>query len=108
MLNNPTSRSQSRLQQQPERLNNRQQQQSSGSHEFQPREVQQGEAQPTYRPEGSNGESRDFHHSVETFSKKSDRLADSNALSSRPTCLSETIALVKAERDAYTRRTLIG
>ena len=108
MLSNPTSRPQSRLQQQPERFNNRQQQQSSGSRDFQPREVQQGDGESTHRPVSSNGESRDFHHSVETFCKKSDRLADSNALSSRPTCLSEAVALVKAERDAYSRRTMIG
>lgn len=83
MLSSKPSRSQSRLQQQPERLQDRQQQQSSGSHEFQPRQVQQGDGGRSYQVGGGSYESRrDFNHRVETFSKKSDSQGDYQ--SSRP------------------------
>lgn len=107
MLTSRSSRSQSRLQQQPERLNDRQQQQSSGSREFQPRQIQQGDGERSHQVGGGSYESRrDFNHHVETFGNKSDSQGDFQ--SSRPTCLSEAMALAKAEREANARRTSIG
>ena len=97
----------SRLQQQPQRFQDRQQQQSSGSHDFQPRQVQQGDGGRSHQVGGGSYESRrDFTHHVETFSKKSDSFPDGQA--SRPTCLSEAVAQAKAEREAWARRSAIG
>ena len=100
-------RSPSRLQQQPQRFQDRQQQQSSGSHDFQPRQVQQGDGGRSHQVGGGSYESRrDFNHQVESFSKKSDRSTDGQ--SSRPTCLSEAVALANAEREAWARRNSVG
>jgi hypothetical protein len=60
----------SRLQQQPHRFADRQQQQSSGSREFQPRKSQS--QQPAERPAGQMGEgsyeaTRDYQDNIKSF-----------------------------------------
>lgn len=107
MLTPHPSRSPSRLQQQPKRVQDRQQQQSSGSREFQPSRVQQGDSGRSLQLGGGSYENgRDNNHHVETFSKKSDSQPEMQ--SSRPTCLSDAIALTNAEREDYARRRAIG
>ncbi|WP_309681218.1 hypothetical protein [Polaromonas sp.] len=89
------------LQQQPRRPMDRQQQQSSGSHEFQPRPTQAGAPQDggnkdKQMGEGSYEGSRDYQDSVDNYLKKADVKSDAQA--AKPGSPEEAAALKKAEQ----------
>lgn len=99
---NPLSASQSRLQQQPQRIMDRQQQQSSGTPEFQPRAQQQGGGdKPSQMGEGSYEGSRDYQNSIESYLKTAN--VRSNARAAKPTTQEEDDELKDAEQEGLSR-----
>lgn len=105
-MNPIPSVSQSRLrqqQQQPQRIADRRQQQSSGSQEFQPEQAhpgaQQGDADKADQMgEGSYEGTRDYQNNIESYLKTADVKADAKA--AKPTSLREELELQKAEKEA--------
>ena len=94
---NPLSSSQSRLQQQPQRIMDRQQQ-SSGTPEFQPRVQQQGGGdKPGQLGEGSYEGSRDYQNNIESYLKTAN--VRSNAKAAKPTTQQEADELKDAEQE---------
>jgi hypothetical protein len=91
----------SRLQQQPRRFSDRQQQQSSGSREFQPRKSQS--PQPSdERPAGQMGEgsyegARDYQDNIKSYLKKAD--VESDAKAAKPDSPAQAAELKKAEEE---------
>ena len=102
-MNPLLSDSQSRLQQQAQRITDRQQQQSSGSKEFQPQKIragaQQGDGDKADQiGEGSYEGTRDYQNNIESYLKTADVKSDAKA--ARPTSLREALELQKAEKEA--------
>ena len=94
----PLSASQSRLQQQPLRIMDRQQQQSSGTPEFQPRAQQQGGGdKPSQMGEGSYEGSRDYQNNIESYLKTANVSSDAKA--AKPTTQKEADELKDAEEE---------
>lgn len=94
----PLSASQSRLQQQPQRIMDRQQQQSSGTPEFQPRAQQQGGGdKPSQMGEGSYEGSRDYQNNIESYLKTANVSSDAKA--AKPTTQKEADELKDAEQE---------
>jgi hypothetical protein len=90
----------SRLQQQPRRFTDRQQQQSSGSRDFQPRKSQP--SQPADRPAGQMGEgsyeaTRDYQDNIKNYLKKAD--VESDAKAAKPDSPAQAAELKKAEEE---------
>ena len=91
----------SRLQQQPHRFIDRQQQQSSGSRDFQPRKSQP--SHPADRPagqqmgEGSYEATRDYQDNIKDYLKKAD--VESDAKAAKPDSPAQAAELKKAEEE---------
>jgi hypothetical protein len=90
----------SRLQQQPRRFADRQQQQSSGSREFQPRKSQS--QQPSERPAGQMGEgsyeaTRDYQDNIKSYLKNAD--VESDAKAAQPDSPAQAAELKEAEEE---------
>lgn len=90
-MNSTYSTAQLRLQQQPQRHANRQQQQSSGASE-----MQGGSEKVQQMGEGSSADSRDHEGDIKSYLKKSDVKFDLHA--AKPKNLQEAIDLERAER----------
>lgn len=103
MKDHPTSaRLPSAQQQQPKRPMDRQQQQSSGAGEFQPRRAMQAGAhkegsKDKQMGEGSYEGTRDYQDSVDNYLKKGQVQSDANA--AKPRTPDEEEALKKAEKE---------
>ncbi len=91
-MNTTYSTSQSRLQQQPQRHIDRQQQQSSGSGE-----MQGGSGKIQQIGEGSYEGTRDYEGNIKSYLKKADVKSDARA--AKPKNLQEAIDLERAERE---------
>lgn len=93
----------SRLQQQPRRFADRQQQQSSGSREFQPRKSQSPpSSQSSDRPSGQMGEgsyegTRDYQDNIKSYLKNAD--VESDAKAARPDSAAQAAELKNAEEE---------
>jgi hypothetical protein len=97
-MNIPRSTSPSVQQQQPGRAANRQQQQSSGSREFQPGQAQQGDGRQAQQiGEGSYEGSRDYQNSIQSYLKSADVSLDAKA--AKPATAKERAELEKAEQE---------
>ena len=87
-----------RLQQQPRRFSDRQQQQSSGSREFQPRQ----QSQPGDGPSGQMGEgsyegTRKYQDNIKSYLKDADVKSDAEA--AKPESAQQAEELKKAEEE---------
>lgn len=95
--------SRSRLQQQPPRAMDRQQQQSSGSREFQPKQSPVAKQQ---MGEGSYEGTRDYQESIQSYLETADVKADAKA--ARPTTPEEAADLKKAEQEGLSHSKAAG
>ena len=86
-----------RLQQQPRRFSDRQQQQSSGSREFQPRQSKPGDAPAGQMGEGSYEATRDYQKNIKSYLKNADVAADAKA--ARPDSPRQAAELKKAGQE---------
>ncbi len=87
-----------RLQQQPPRFSDRQQQQSSGSREFQPRQSQQPGDGPTGQMgEGSYEGTRKYQEKIKSYLKDADVKSDAEA--AKPESPQQAEELKKAEEE---------
>lgn len=93
----PNLVSNSRLQQQTPRSQNRQQQQSSGSHEFQPSQAQKGGGDgASQMGEGSYEGTRDYQKRMKSYLKTADVKSDADA--AQPATPDEARELLDAEK----------
>ncbi|MEO6016083.1 MAG: hypothetical protein ABIP46_02425 [Polaromonas sp.] len=95
--------SRSRLQQQPQRAVDRQQQQSSGSREFQPK---QSPAAQQQMGEGSYEGTRDYQENIKSYLETADVKADAKA--ARPATPQEAAELKKAEQEGLSHSKASG
>ena len=86
-----------RLQQQPPRFANRQQQQSSGSREFQPRQSKPGDGPSGQMGEGSYEGTRKYQEKIKSYLKDADVQSDAEA--ARPESPQQADQLKKAEEE---------
>ena len=86
-----------RLQQQPPRFSDRQQQQSSGSREFQPRKSQPGDAPSGQMGEGSYEGTRKYQEKIKSYLKDADVKSDAEA--AKPESPQQAEELKKAEEE---------
>ena len=93
----PNLASNFRLQQQTPRSQNRQQQQSSGSHEFQPRQTQQGGGDGgSQMGEGSYEGTRDYQNRMKSYLETANVKSDADA--ARPATPDDAKELLDAEK----------
>lgn len=87
-----------RLQQQPRRFSDRQQQQSSGSREFQPRQQSQtGDGPSGQMGEGSYEGTRKYQDNIKSYLKDADVKSDAEA--AKPESAKQAEELKKAEEE---------
>ena len=86
-----------RLQQQPRRFSDRQQQQSSGSREFQPRQSQPGDGPSAQMGEGSYEGTRKYQDNIKSYLKDVDVKSDAEA--AKPESAQQAEELKKAEEE---------
>jgi hypothetical protein len=86
-----------RLQQQPRRFSDRQQQQSSGSREFQPRQSKPGDAPAGQMGEGSYEGARKYQDNIKSYLKDADVKSDAEA--AKPESPQQAAELKKAEEE---------
>lgn len=86
-----------RLQQQPRRFSDRQQQQSSGSREFQPRQSQSGDGPSGQMGEGSYEGTRKYQDNIKSYLKDADVKSDAEA--AKPESAQQAEELKKAEEE---------
>jgi ribosome-binding protein aMBF1 (putative translation factor) len=87
------------LQQQPDRPADRQQQQSSGSGEFQPKQAKDPKEakRPQQMGEGSYEATADYQKNIKNYLEKADVKAD--ALAAKPASKAESDELQRAEKE---------